>query len=112
MAPTGGALMGPIALYQTIDDLNTKHPVGEKVESGIYKFVRVGGEYRFVEISFHCPNHADMVGKDEEADSAGAISVTGNNWRLIDGYSSTLELHCGAGIGELTKLLNRPERAR
>ena len=102
--------MGPIALYRTIDDLNTKHPVREKLESGIYKFVRVDGEYRFVEVAFHCPNHSDMVGKNEIADSAGTVSISANYWKLVDGYSSTLKLCCNDEITELTEMLGREER--
>lgn len=56
---------------------------------GMWKFVRVKGEYRFVPI---VGTHADVLGDGEAAESAGLIAVNPHDWRVYDRYSMSLKV--------------------
>lgn len=63
-------------------------------ETGTYKFVKVNGEYRFVDSGMGKYHHIDCLNDDEstdEAESAGSISIIeGSHWTMWQSYSSTL----------------------
>lgn len=73
-----------------------------------YKFVKVGGEYRFIEVTFYGPAHKDLVAEDEEPQAAGTIMLAPDYWRMNDWHSSTLRIGCGGEEeAELQQLINR-----
>lgn len=95
----------------TIDDLLDRHPPGERREGRVYKFVKVDGSFRFVEIEgfLFCPAHADLVEEDETAECAGNIRVVGHEWHMLQWYSQTLKIHATPeDADDLTALLGRP----
>lgn len=73
-----------------------------------YKFVKVSGEYRFIEVAFYGPAHRDLVSEDEEPQAAGTIMLAPDYWRMSDWYSSTLRIGCsGEEETELQQLIDR-----
>jgi hypothetical protein len=90
----------------TIDEVKAKVANGD----GLFKFVRVNGEYRFLNfMAFPPPNHCDAVEEGETAESAGAISVWPKFWKLSDSYSYTLKVHTlSEDYENITKLLGVP----
>ena len=68
-------------------------------ESKLYKWVRVGEEFRFVHLIFQ-ENHAMAVEEGEEGDSAGTISANSNFWRVVDWGSTTLKIGCSQEAAE------------
>ncbi len=62
-------------------------------EYGFYKFVKIYGEYRFIdcsEVSFW--THLDLVTPEEydSVESAGSISVFSGYWKVASSYSDSL----------------------
>jgi hypothetical protein len=81
-----------------------------KRTSGCFKFVRVGGIYRFAELSAsQQPEHKDMVAMDEIPESAGTIFVRSKDWQMSDSHSMTLKISADArSYDDLTKILGKP----
>lgn len=68
-------------------------PLDKVRQGGIFKYVRLGAEFRFLAIEA-LPNHSDAVDEGENPTSAGAIRVS-SVLRTVDmiGYgSSTLDI--------------------
>ena len=70
------------------------------LDDGVVKFVKVGGQWRFVLFGvFDDTKHSDMVKPGETATAAGLLGLSQNyaNYALmLDDYSMTLKV----GIGE------------
>ena len=67
-------------------------------KEGLYKFVRVKGEYRFLNAdSCSPPTHKQMLQDGEVAEAAGTAGVTfeARYWKMFDNYSSTLNVFAG-----------------
>jgi hypothetical protein len=60
-------------------------------EGGIFKFAKVNGEYRFIQLHWH-ENHGMLVDEGETATTAGTITLNNDFWRLTDMGSSTLKV--------------------
>lgn len=81
-------------------------------EEGMYKVVKVNGEWRFVPSTAFSGEHKDAVGEGEKplVEAAGTLNITpGIRFKLLDSLSVTL----GAGMGdteisELEELLGIP----
>jgi hypothetical protein len=88
-----------------MNDFKTGNP-GE----GLWKFVRVGGQYRFINAeSFF--SHRDCVNEGEQAESAGMIRIDSAEWEVYGRYSYTLKVTMDEADSDgLTKLLGLPER--
>jgi hypothetical protein len=80
-------------------------------DEGLYKFVKVNGQYRFI------PNgttHKLIVGEGEVAEAAGTIAEYSDTWRLYFSYSTSLG---GVGTGdnevkELEQIIGKPYKGR
>jgi len=73
-----------------------------------YKFVKVAGTYRFIEVVFYGPVHRDLVSEEETPQAAGTIILAPDYWRMSDWYSSTLRIGCsGEEETELQTLIDR-----
>ena len=62
-----------------------------------YKFVQVGGSYRFgwIDTKAESPvQHADLLNAGEQAEAAGRIGVWDDMFQLVEDYSLTLDLGC------------------
>jgi hypothetical protein len=96
----------------TVEELLATHPSGDSTAEGwTYKFVRIGDEYRFVKIDWHCASHRHMVGETEVADSAGSIRVYGDSWSVADLFSMSLNVGMSSCDDDrITALLGRPRR--
>ena len=96
----------------TVEDLLKRHPNGVVQEGGIYKFVKVNGNFRFVDVSgFFPPGHVDLVDEGETAESAGTVRITHKDWEMLDWQSSTLKVHATPDDADaLWRLLARPQR--
>ena len=93
--------------WMTIGEVNQQVELGG---DGLFKFVRVDGEYRFLDfMDFPAPNHSDAVEDWETPESAGAVSVWPKFWKLENSYSETLKVQMLAeDYDNLTKLLGVP----
>ena len=61
----------------------------------IYKFVRVGSEFRYCVLSPHGLQHRDLVKPGEKAVAAGSFFMyRPSAWKMSQRYSSTLSLGC------------------
>lgn len=77
-------------------------------EEGVWKYVRVAGQYRFVPSDFHS-SHCDCVLDGETAESAGTININDRGWAIYGRYSMTLKVCTDDADTEgLTKLLDKP----
>jgi len=96
----------------TVKDVNADS------EGGVYKFVKVAGEYRFCHGIIG--SHGDLVDYEELGDleAAGTIFTFADYWRFEDRHSSGLsslveygKATCGeAEAEELRRLIRRPFR--
>jgi len=81
------------------------------ITNGVWKFVKVNGEYRWIENLVFDEGHASLVDKGETAESAGLIFIFKDFWRMEDSYSSTLKVGCkGDEREEISALLGLPHR--
>lgn len=101
----------------TADEIRVAHLPGHTTEAEAYKFVRVGGIYRFVRVNYLCAAHFDMVTREEVAEgkveSAGSIVVSNDWWRWGDYYSSSLRINATPEDDELlTVALGKPMKER
>jgi hypothetical protein len=108
-------IMSRRIVYKTVDDLNQDHPLHKPAESQVYKFIRIGDEYRFSLVDFHCPSHFSLFGDDEAADAAGTISISSDFWRLMRPSmifkTGSFKLLCSNDdVERLSILLERPEQ--
>jgi len=82
----------------------------------IWKYVRVAGEYRFLDIEkdpLNVPDHKDVVDIDEVAESAGSFVIKKDCWSMLDGYSMTLKIGEGPHDGKcISHLLGKPFRSK
>ena len=81
---------------------------------GCFKFVKVGGAFRFHDI-MECTAvyHSHMVLPGEKATAAGIIFVFPGQWTMQRDYSETLGISTSeADKVELTRLLGREEKAQ
>ncbi len=86
-------------------------PIGK--EGSMWKFVRVNGEYRWVEVDILSPGHASLVQEGETAEAAGTLYLYPDFWRMTDPYSSTLKIGAKPShYYEITELLGKPHRSR
>jgi len=80
-----------------------------KLENGVWKYVFVSGEYRFVHSLDFGKNHASLVKKGETAISAGTINVKGNLFQFVSHGSMTLNVDSrDEDTTELEKILGIP----
>jgi len=98
--------------YFTITQLLEKHPLG--TPGGVFKFVRICEEYRFIEITMlWTPKHSELVADGELPQSAGMISIWPDCWEMKDTYSSTLKIGATEIDYEMmTQKLGRQEKTR
>jgi hypothetical protein len=99
--------MMPGVDYMTAGQLNRR-------EWGVFKFVKVNGEYRFGDSELSI-GHVDMVDvqEGEKAVAAGTILLFDAYWRLEDSYSTTLRIGCGdEEVEELKALIARPNKSK
>ena len=76
-------------------------------QEGLYKFVKVNGEYRFIGGTFGY--HVELVQDGEKATSAGSIWISEKYWKLCTNYSTTLKVHCAFDeTDHLAKLFTIP----
>lgn len=75
----------------------------EGITDGVWKFVRVGDEFRFFDISYL---HREAMIQEERprVRSAGLIGVIGRRFRYLDNGSETLRIR-GDDTEALTKAL-------
>jgi hypothetical protein len=81
----------------------------ENYRRGTFKFVKVNGEYRFSDATWHGYSHSDMVEDIDGpfADAAGFINLERQGWSMGKQWSESCGIGCGdAEIVELTKLLD------
>jgi len=83
-------------------------------DDGLFKFVRVNGEYRFTLAMFGGRTHKSLVGEGETAESAGTMDVREDCWKMADWRSMTLGIGVDGqtDIDNLTELLGKPYRDR
>jgi len=81
---------------------------------GTWKFVKVNGEYRWIEVDmWGGGQHKEAVNDGETAEAAGTINIFDNYWRMVDSYSMTLKIGITMTTkDEITSLLNKPEKER
>lgn len=60
----------------------------------VFKYVRVGGEFRFMECEIMGPRHSNMLKAGEKASCAGAIAWANceKGAVMVDSYSTSLEI--------------------
>lgn len=77
-------------------------------EHGVWKFVKVNGEYRW-DGGFFC-EHRNCVGEGETGEAAGTLGIIhDSHFRVCDWRSSTLGLSMGQKeIDEISELLGIP----
>jgi hypothetical protein len=64
-------------------------------DGDIYKFVRVGAEFRYCVLSSHGLQHRDLVKPGEKAVAAGSFFLfRPDKWKMSQPYSTTLSLGC------------------
>jgi hypothetical protein len=81
-------------------------------QDGLWKFVYVNGEYRFVEVDYFSPSHEDMVHEGEQAESAGMIGIRKDRWEVRDSWSMTLKIGVSKDdYDRLTALLGKPNQS-
>ena len=79
------------------------------VLNGLWKFVKVNGEYRWIEAGLGGGGHQDLVDDDETAESAGTVFIFRDYWRMYGSYSTYLSVGCKGGeYKEITEMLDRP----
>jgi len=61
-------------------------------QGGVFKYVQVGGQYRFVAVTGFGGGHASLVNKGEMAESAGMIAVRQDGWKMLDTGSTSLHI--------------------
>lgn len=63
-------------------------------KEGMHKFVRIGDEFRFLEVADIGPRHKDMLGEEEKCAAAGTIFINPekSEWYMDDPYSSSLRI--------------------
>jgi hypothetical protein len=72
-------------------------------ELGVWKFVKVNGEYRWIANSFE---HRQCVEDGETAEAAGTVSLYPEDWKLFQSYSTTLKIGCHeAECDEVSEIL-------
>ena len=85
----------------------------------VYKFVKVNGEYRFIESTAFSGNHTDLVDDGETATAAGTIFIAGDEnenmlyFKMYEYYSMTLKVSCKGGEEkEIAELLGLEEKSK
>ena len=81
------------------------------IGEGLWKFVRIGTEYRFCDAAFG--NHAELLDKGEVADAAGIFSLFAGHYIRMEDWSETLKTsYTGREMNELSFMLNLPVKGR
>lgn len=94
----------------TIHHILQAHPRNEQAEGHLYKFVRVGDDYRFVRLTFY-ETHASLLQDGETADAAGTIAINQKDWYVMDPGSTTLRVGMDPACFDfLNNHLDRPLR--
>jgi len=83
-------------------------------KEGTWKFVKVNGEYRWIEVGmWNAGQHKDAVKEEERPEAAGTINIFNDYWRMIETYSMTLKIGTTMTTkDEITSLLNKPGKER
>lgn len=81
----------------------------EVKKGGVFKFVRVRNQYRFLDVE---NIHSEVVDeKNEKAETAGMIFVSDDCWEFMDTSSTSLQVEIDLRDEDnLTVLLERPYR--
>ena len=95
--------------WYKFSQLWSDEPFGE----GVYKFVKVNGQYRFIYDAYGV-KHKDAVMEGEVAESAGEIAEFDTYWKLYGSYSTSLG---GVSTGDedivaLTEIIGKPFREK
>lgn len=71
----------------------TAKQVMERPDGGLFKYVEVNGEFRFIVLDVDSPRHSSMKSKEENATSAGTINVRPDKTVMMeDSWSSSLNI--------------------